>query len=81
MSHPTFSQDYYGFLGDFDAGKKPLGNDSIEVLKTKELQHGRLAMLAIAELLRHDSQNFVSPGFDGMAPFITGLPFLYDGSI
>ena len=71
--------DYYGFLGDFDSGKKlASGNDTLEVAQTKELQHGRLAMLAIAELLRHDSQNFVQPGFDGMDRFITGLPFLYN---
>jgi hypothetical protein len=34
-------------------------------------------MLAFLELLRHDSQNFVSPGFDGLDDMITGLPFLY----
>ena len=71
--------DYYGFLGDFDSGKKlASGSDSLEVAQTKELQHGRLAMLAIAELLRHDSQNFVQPGFDGWDHMITGLPFLYN---
>jgi len=42
-----------------------------------ELTHGRLAMLATLELLRHDSQNFVQPGFDGLDNLITGLPFLY----
>ena len=45
--------------------------------QTQELQHGRLAMLATMELLRHDSQNLVSPGFDGLDNLITGLPFLY----
>jgi hypothetical protein len=34
-------------------------------------------MLATLELLRHDSQNYVSPGFDGLDTLITGLPFLY----
>jgi hypothetical protein len=40
----------------------------------QELNHGRLAMLASLELLRHDSQNFVSGVNDVL---ITGLPFLY----
>jgi hypothetical protein len=44
-------------------------------LQTKELQHGRLAMLAIMELLRHDSQNFVAPDLAGK--FILGLPGAY----
>ena len=35
-------------------------------------------MLAILELLRHDSQNLVQPGFDGLDNLITGLPFLYN---
>jgi hypothetical protein len=39
---------------------------------------GRLAMLATLELLRHNSQNLVSPGFDGLDNLITGLPFLYN---
>ena len=68
--------DYYGFLGDFDSGKNAVGGD-MDKLKLNELQHGRLAMLAILELLRHDSQNLVSPGFDGLDKLITGLPFLY----
>jgi len=78
MAFAIGAVDFYGFLGDFEEGKKTVGEDSLEVLQTKELQHGRLAMIAILELLRHDSQNFVSPGFDGMAPMITGLPFIYN---
>ena len=39
---------------------------------------GRLAMLAFLELLRHDSQNYISAGFDGYDKLITGLPFLYE---
>jgi hypothetical protein len=70
--------DYYGFLGDFDAGKPDLPADELEKRQLNELQHGRLAMLAILELLRHDSQNLVSPGFDGLDNLITGLPFLYN---
>jgi len=45
--------------------------------QTAELQHGRLAMLAFLELIRHDSQNLTVPGFDGLDNLITGLPFLY----
>jgi len=69
--------DYYGFLGNFEQCMKPFGKDDIEELKVNELSHGRLAMLAFLELLRHDSQNFVSPGFDGMEGMITGFPWLY----
>jgi Chlorophyll A-B binding protein len=50
----------------------------LERRQTQELQHGRLAMLAILELLRHDSQNLVIPAFDGYDRLITGLPFLYN---
>jgi len=69
--------DYYGFLGDFDSGKNPVGGE-METLQLNELQNGRLAMLAFLELLRHDSQNYISPGFDGLDNMITGLPFLYN---
>lgn len=70
--------DFTGVLGNFEAGKKIVGGPALEeVRKTQELQHGRLAMLATLELLRHDSQNFVKPGFDGLDHLITGLPFLY----
>ena len=70
--------DYYGFLGDFPSGKPDLEPEKLAERQLQELQHGRLAMLAFLELLRHDSQNFVSPGFDGMDAMITGLPFLYN---
>lgn len=71
--------DVYGFLGDFEIGKLP-GTDPqfLERRKLSELQHGRIAMLAILELFRHDSQNLVQPGFDGLDNLITGLPFLYN---
>ncbi|GAX15190.1 hypothetical protein FisN_12Hh110 [Fistulifera solaris] len=69
--------DYYGILGSFPAGQPDLEPEVLEKRQLQELQHGRLAMLAILELLRHDSQNFVSPGFDGYDKLITGLPFLY----
>jgi hypothetical protein len=69
--------DYWGFLGDFDIGKPDLEPEELEKRKLQELQHGRLAMLATLELFRHDSQNLVQPGFDGLDKLITGLPFLY----
>ena len=70
--------DYYGFLGNFPVGQKAVGKDDFEELQLNELQNGRLAMLGFLELLRHDSQNFVQPGFDGLDHLITGLPFLYN---
>jgi hypothetical protein len=70
--------DYWGFLGDFDSGKPDLPAEVLEERKLQELQHGRLAMLATMELFRHDAQNLVSPGFDGLDNLITGLPFLYE---
>jgi hypothetical protein len=66
--------DYYGYLGDFDIGKAA-GMDpaTLETRKLNELQNGRLAMLASLELLRHDSQNVVSPGFDGLDNLIVSF--------
>eukprot|EP01035_Chromulina_nebulosa_P019461 gene19461-25343_t len=41
--------------GDFGFySGKPLSSEELTALKTKELQNGRIAMLAIAELLTHD---------------------------
>jgi len=68
--------DYRGYfiLGDTEAkGKKP---EELTKNKIQELQHGRLAMLAILELLRHDSQQLVGGLYAG-DKLITGLPFLY----
>lgn len=70
--------DYYGYLGNFEVGKPELDPEVAIKRETQELNNGRLAMLAITELLRHDSQNYVSPGFDGLDNLITGLPFLYN---
>ncbi len=70
--------DYWGVLGNFESGKKVVGGLSLEKAQTQELQHGRLAMLATLELLRHDSQNMMVPGFDGLDKMISGLPFLYE---
>lgn len=70
--------DYYGYLGNFKIGKPELAPDVLEQRQLQELQHGRLAMLATLELFRHDSQNLVQPGFDGLDKMISGLPFLYN---
>jgi Chlorophyll A-B binding protein len=46
----------------------------------QELNHGRLAMLATLELLRHDSQQLIGGMYKDdavMSPMITGLPFIY----
>lgn len=60
--------------GDFGYGNEffgePLSGDKLIEKQTKELQNGRLAMIAIMELLRHDSQT-------AGEHLITGLPFLY----
>jgi hypothetical protein len=64
--------DYTGKLGDFDIGKPNLEASEIQKRQLQELQHGRIAMLATAELFRHDSSVT-----DGMDHLITGLPFLY----
>lgn len=70
--------DYWGFLGNFPGGMKKFDDEELADKRAlQELQHGRLAMLAVLELLRHDSQNYVQPGFDGLDNLITGLPFLY----
>ncbi|KAL7468509.1 hypothetical protein ACHAXS_008843 [Conticribra weissflogii] len=68
--------DYYGFYRS-PTGELDLPADILAKRQTSELQHGRVAMLAFLELIRHDSQNLVSPGFDGYDNLITGLPFLY----
>lgn len=70
--------DYWGFLGNFPGGMKTFEDEELADKRAlQELQHGRLAMLAFLELVRHDSQNYVQPGFDGLDNLITGLPFLY----
>jgi Chlorophyll A-B binding protein len=63
------------------AGKKDFADAEEELKATnQELNHGRLAMLASLELLRHDSQMLVGGMYADdatMSPMITGLPFLY----
>mmetsp|Transcript_9575 Transcript_9575/g.15877 ORF Transcript_9575/g.15877 Transcript_9575/m.15877 type:complete len:197 (+) Transcript_9575:85-675(+) len=54
-----------------------LPDDILAKRQTAELQHGRVAMLAVLELLRHDAQTLA--GLDqGYPHLITGLPFIYD---
>ena len=77
MVHIEFQPKKEGIL-QYDIGKPDLAPEVAAVRETQELQHGRLAMLAILELLRHDSQNSIVPGFDGLDHLITGFPFLYN---
>ena len=61
-------------------GVKSFASDA-EALKAtnQELNHGRLAMLAVLELFRHDAQMLVGGMYAGdatMGKLITGLPFL-----
>merc|ERR1711998_829722 len=62
-------------IGDFKFGDQYLNDSNFAEKKTKELQNGRLAMLAAAELLRHDF--YMTQGFYEGDHLITGLPFLY----
>jgi hypothetical protein len=66
--------DYWGVLGDFEVGKLDLSAEKLQERKLQELQHGRLAMIASLELIRHTAVN----GADGLDHVITGLPFIYD---
>lgn len=54
----------------FDIGEIDLPEEVSQERQLQELQHGRLAMLAIAELVRHDLTS------DGN--LIVGLPWLYN---
>ena len=62
-------------------GVKAFASEEEELKATnQELNHGRLAMLAVLELFRHDSQMLIGGMYTGdatMGPLITGLPFLY----
>jgi len=63
-----------GYLGSYEVGMPDLDEETSIKRQTQEIQHGRLAMLAILELFRHDSSN----GADGLGEqLITGFPFLY----
>jgi len=63
-------------VGDFGFGAQYIKNGKEDEARTKELQNGRLAMLAAAELIRHDA--YLSAGFYNGEHIITGLPFLYE---
>merc|ERR1712137_37819 len=63
-----------GYLGSYEVGLPDFDEVTLAKRQTQELQHGRLAMLAIMELFRHDMSN----GADGLGEkLITGLPFIY----
>ena len=68
--------DYYGFLTLGDTEAKDKSPEELKKAKEQELSHGRLAQIAILELLRHDSQSVVGGLYPG-DHLITGLPFLY----
>jgi len=64
----------------FDVGVKEFPDaESLAKAEAQEVAHSRLAMVAILELLRHDSQDYIAGAdFDGLGTrLITGLPFLY----
>ena len=71
IDNRVFAQDPKKPAGEFGFGDYT--GDATE-LQTKEIQNGRLALLAILELLRHDAENFITKGSDVL---VTGLPFLY----
>ena len=62
-------------------GAKEFASAEEELAMTnKEINNGRLAMLATLELLRHDAQGLVGGMYAGdaqMGNMITGLPFVY----
>ncbi len=61
-----------------DAGVKQFASfEEEEKALNQELNHGRLAMIAMLELFRHDSQMLVG-GMYSDDHLITGLPFLYN---
>lgn len=68
--------DYYGFLILGDTEGKGKSAEELAKAKDQELNHGRLAMIAMLELFRHDSQMLVG-GMYGGDKLLTGLPFLY----
>ena len=63
--------DYWGFF-TYDTNPENIKPKVYD----QELNHGRLAMIAILELLRHDSQKLIG-GMYATDNLITGLPFLY----
>ena len=68
--------DYWGFLTFGDTEGKGKTTEELEKATNQELNHGRLAMIAVLELFRHDFQMVVDGMYAG-DKLITGLPFLY----
>ena len=68
--------DYRGLFVYGNKEAKGLTDEEFKLEQTKELNNGRLAMVAILELLRHDSQMVFGGMYSG-DHLITGLPFLY----
>ena len=68
--------DYWGVLTLGDTEGKGKSAEELAKAQLQELQHGRLAMIATLELLRHDSQQLIGGLYQG-DHLITGLPFLY----
>lgn len=68
--------DFRGYLVLGDTEGKGKSAEELAKARDQELSHGRLAMIAILELLRHDSQGFIGGMYSG-DNLITGLPFLY----
>ena len=67
--------DYRGYLILGDTEGKGKSAEELQKAQEQELSHGRLAMIAILELLRH-SQQLIGGMYAG-EKLITGLPFLY----
>ncbi|CAB9512099.1 chloroplastic [Seminavis robusta] len=65
------SVEFAGTLGDFEIGKPDFTPDVLAARQSQEISHGRLAMIAILELLRHDK-------YDEVGELIRGLPFIYN---
>jgi Chlorophyll A-B binding protein len=64
------SVEFSKTLGDFEIGKPDFSPDILASRQAQELTHGRLAMIATLELLRHDR-------YDEVGELIRGFPFLY----
>ena len=64
-----------------DAGVKEFASEEEALKATNQgLNHGRLVMLAVLELLRHDSQSLIGGMYTGdevCGNLMTGLPFIY----
>lgn len=58
-----------------------MSDEDMDKRREYEIGNGRLAMLAIFELARHDGNLINSPGMDGDGIFshlLPGLPFIYE---